>query len=108
MGRKGDAGCTGKIFWRGMGNLRPLIVRGGSVESCESGVRREREQDGKKEGRSGVRNEEKTYDYKGLLITAMAWSGMGLRSRDRGDSGCSTRRIPALAMWERPEGSHAA
>lgn len=36
-----------------------------------------------------MRNEEKTYDYKGLLITAMAWSvGMGLRTRNRGHSGC--------------------
>ena len=99
----------GKTFWRGMGNLRPSVMRGGLVKSApQSGEEREREHCGKKEEWPGVRNEERTYDYKGLLISlwrGVAW-GSGVETGGLGMClGCSARRTPALAMWERPEGS---
>lgn len=82
----------GKTFWRGMGNLRPSVMRGGLVESApQSGEERGREHYGRKEERSRVRNEEKTYDYKGLLISL--WRGVAWGS---GVETGGTRDVPGL------------
>lgn len=83
-----------QTFWRGMGNLRPLVMRGGLVESApQSGEERGREHCGRKEERPRVRNEEKTYDYKGLLISR--WRGVAWGS---GVETGGTRGVPEFAL----------
>lgn len=77
-----------------MGNLRPLVMRGGLVESApQSGEERGREHYGRKEERPRVRNEEKTYDYKGLLISL--WRGVAWGS---GVETGGTRGVPAFPL----------
>lgn len=73
----------GQNLFAGDGEPQATVTRGALVESApQSGEERGREHRGRKEGRARVRNEEKTYDYKGLLISrwrGVAW-GSGVRT----------------------------
>lgn len=109
-GNEGEMPARGQSLLAGDGEPQATRLRGGLIESApQSGEERGREHYGRKEERPRVRNEEKTYDYKGLLISrwrGVAWGSGVETGGTRGVPGFALqRRTPALAMWERPGGS---
>lgn len=109
-GTEGEMPARWQNLFAGDGEPQATSDAGTLVESApQSGEERRREHYGRKEERARVRNEEKTYDYKGLLISrwrGVAW-GSGLKTGvTRGVSGSASVRVrdvtPVLAMWERP------
>lgn len=94
MGLEGAMPAHGQTLFAGDGEPQATVRRGALVESApQSGEERGREHYGRKEGRARVRNEEKTYDYKGLLISrwrGVAW-GSGLKTG-------VTRGVPGAAL----------
>lgn len=93
-GNEGETPARGQSLLAGDGEPQATRLRGGLIESApQSGEERGREHYGRKEERPRVRNEEKTYDYKGLLISR--WRGVAWGS---GVETGGTRGAPAFAL----------
>lgn len=94
-GTEGEMPAHGQKLFAGDGEPQATVTRGALVKSApQSGEERGREHCVRKEERTRVRNEEKTYDYKGQLISrwrGVAW-GFGLKTG-------GTRGVPGSALY---------